>query len=465
MVRTTSNKNTSKTRIPTEIHLESSELNGSSVDPHGRKWKPISDPLGSVAEEVQVQNPASNRRSLLGRNSKKTPSSRSVQFGNEGQISTHAKRPSSRRELPIGSFHSRGASTTGSGKRSMPIGSFHSRGASTTGSGKRSILSIGKSSAHKTFRTIVNISKYKIKHRQPSKDAIVRMVDYWYAKFDPKTNTVADMYTAIEDHFVMKLSKSNRKVVRQRLVHLSTERALQRQSIQANDTRNKEKDTEMVASGSVSIASFGDGSSDQDDHIFKSSLEGSSLEPGYAHAPTNTRKKKKPILAATEKQTKKPNLVQEIPVAAEPLHGKKATTLKKPNAPPKQNSASRKTKSSGGKGVEAVVDPDPRKIAESQDEEIVFGEATDHENEADRAVEQEEGRPLVREPTIPNRRGAELQSAVFAFDAIRYTVGRRGDGDEIHILRNISGKIKCGRKFHIRLVLSCLVVDSLGSVA
>jgi hypothetical protein len=500
MVRTTSNKNISNARIPNEVRLDSSELNDVSFsDPHHFQTI-LSDPPGSIAEEEQVQEPASSRRSLIRHNFKKTPSSRSVQFDKKGHVSNQvaAKRPSSissRRELPIGSFHSRD---------SLPIGSFHSRGASTTGSGRRStrsLLSIGKTSAHKTFRTIVNISKYKIKHRQPSKDAIVRMVDHWYAKFDVKKNTVADMYTAIEDHFVMKLSKTNRKVVRQRLVDLSTERALQRQVVQAM----VEADDDMEASGGVSIISWGVESLEQDDYIFKSSLQGSArtLESEYA-APTTKRKKKLGLAAAetttAEKQkgsvTKKhlttvkeistvaavlegetspTNRVSTSTVKAKPSPGKKATS-KKPSRSHKRNSEivvlpdppktskqssvisggspktnkssvksgeSRKSKSSG-----VVREVDAKTIAENQNEEIVFGETTDHGEEADRAVAAEEGRPLVRVPTIPNRRSAELQSAMFAFDNIRHTVGGGDDDDdEIQILGNISGKIKCGRKF------------------
>jgi hypothetical protein len=123
----------------------------------------------------------------------------------------------------------------------------------------------------------------------------------------------------------------------------------------------------------------------------------------------------------------------------------------KANKAPGKSVTSRKTKGrGGGEGVDLVASVmDPKTIAENQDEEIVFGEESmanmDHKDAEDPAAK-EEVRLLVREPTITNRRSAELQSAVFAFDNIRHIVGR-GEDDKLHILRNISGKIKCGRKF------------------
>ena len=104
---------------------------------------------------------------------------------------------------------------------SIAKASFHpSSVAGSTRSKKSGFSQSVRSGVKRTF----NFSKYKIKvNKQPSHEALRKAVDHYYKQMDPKKNTVADMYRAVEDHFVLELSKPNRKFVRHRLVELSME--------------------------------------------------------------------------------------------------------------------------------------------------------------------------------------------------------------------------------------------------
>jgi hypothetical protein len=59
--------------------------------------------------------------------------------------------------------------------------------------------------------------------KQPNPQSITKMVDHWFPKADLKTTTIADIYRAVEDHFQVKLSRANRKLVRGRLKELCSD--------------------------------------------------------------------------------------------------------------------------------------------------------------------------------------------------------------------------------------------------
>ena len=75
---------------------------------------------------------------------------------------------------------------------------------------------------------IDQLSPPPVTAKQPSNDSIVKMVNFWFAKADLKTTTIADIYRAVEDHFQIKLSKANRKLVRSRLKELSSDEVKRR---------------------------------------------------------------------------------------------------------------------------------------------------------------------------------------------------------------------------------------------
>jgi hypothetical protein len=70
-----------------------------------------------------------------------------------------------------------------------------------------------------------------LKQQQPSKDAINKLIDSRFHTWDLAKNTIADVYKVVEDHFDIVLYKENRKVIRRRLVDLSTDQSLQQAGV------------------------------------------------------------------------------------------------------------------------------------------------------------------------------------------------------------------------------------------
>ena len=98
--------------------------------------------------------------------------------------------------------------------------------------------------------------------KQPSNDSIVKMVDYWFAKADLKTTTIADIYKAVEDHFQIKLSKANRKLVRSRLKELSSDEVKRRLKL-TDDSNTSLSSMDYMSSFTAqeSFGASGDGAS------------------------------------------------------------------------------------------------------------------------------------------------------------------------------------------------------------
>jgi hypothetical protein len=116
--------------------------------------------------------------------------------------------------------------STKSSKSSTPE-TVQSKTASTEGTG-----TVTRPTLFKVYRSL-----RQLEIKQPSKDAIIKLVDSRFSKMDLQTNTVSDVYKIVEDHFVTTLSKENRKVVRRRLVELSSEKALEQQEKLGNSPR------------------------------------------------------------------------------------------------------------------------------------------------------------------------------------------------------------------------------------
>jgi hypothetical protein len=93
---------------------------------------------------------------------------------------------------------------------------------------------------------------FKFRSNQPSRDAIMSSVDYWFSKADMKTNTLADIYKSVEDHFQIEaLSKANRKLVRSRLKELAAEKSIlaAAKSIKEKEEGSKESSSRWKGKG------------------------------------------------------------------------------------------------------------------------------------------------------------------------------------------------------------------------
>jgi hypothetical protein len=91
------------------------------------------------------------------------------------------------------------------------------------------ILPAKTDSAH--IRVHRPLKTLPLKQQQPSKDAITKLIESRFHTWDLAKNTIADVYRVVEEHFEIVLSKENRKVIRRRLVDLSTDQSLQQAGV------------------------------------------------------------------------------------------------------------------------------------------------------------------------------------------------------------------------------------------
>jgi hypothetical protein len=240
---------------------------------------------------------------------------------------------------------------------------------------------------------------FKFRSNQPSHDAIVSSVDYWFSKADMKTNTLADIYKSVEDHFQIEaLSKANRKLVRSRLKDLAAEKSIkEKEETEGSkekrgwkgvdyDSQNVGKQDDASSVASEEIVFYPTSSSD----IFSES----GLFYDYDHPPDT--------LLAGAGDGAVVNEKKEIEVEYQ------------------QNDPT--SKLSSGTVVKLVKNA----AAVEKNEEL------DHQ------------RRVFKGSFAHHGSGMELSSSILRFKDINFMQGKE---HERHVLRGVSGTVKSGRKY------------------
>ena len=145
----------------------------------------------------------------------------------ESKKSKRKSRSRSRSRSKTGS-DPKGKTSTKSSKSSIPSKTTLSEVEKLEGSNK-------EISRPKLFQVIDSLRS--LDAMQPTQNQIIDLVDSQFRELDLQRSTVSDVYKIVEDHFMTVMSKKNRKVIRHRLIELSSEKTLDQEEKTENAPR------------------------------------------------------------------------------------------------------------------------------------------------------------------------------------------------------------------------------------